>query len=258
MTQNGGGRPEGRSEGRLAGRLALITGASRGLGRAIALKFAEEGADLVLVARTVGALEEVDDQVKAMGRNATLVPLDITDFDALDRMGQALYDRFGKLDVLVGNAAMLGILSPLSHVDPKVWKSTLDLDLTANWRLLRSMDPLLRASDSGRAIFVTSGVTQRTVPYWGPYAIAKAGLETMVRMYAAEMAHTKVRANLVNPGPMRTGLRAEAYPGEDPQSVPEPEQLAGAFVPLAEAACQLNGEWIAADEWIKAQTLQRQ
>jgi NAD(P)-dependent dehydrogenase (short-subunit alcohol dehydrogenase family) len=246
------------SGGRLSGRLALVTGASRGLGRAIALKFAEEGADLVLVARTVGALEELDDQIKALGRNATLVPLDITDYDALDRMGQALYDRFKKLDVLVGNAAMLGILSPLAHVDPKIWKSTLDLNLTANWRLLRSMDPLLRSSDSGRAIFVTSGITQRTVPYWGPYTIAKSALEAMVRMYAAEVAHTNVRANLVNPGPMRTAMRAEAFPGEDPQSVPAPEQLADAFVPLAEASCQLNGEWIAVDEWLKAKSAKRQ
>lgn len=254
MTQS----PGGRHEGRLWGRLALITGASRGLGRAIALKFAEEGADLILIARTVGGLEEVDDRVKAMGRNATLVPLDITDFDALDRMGQALYDRFKKLDVLVGNAATLGILSPLAHVDPKIWKSTLDLDLTANWRLLRSMDPLLRASESGRAIFVTSGITQRVVPYWGPYTVAKAALESMVRMYAAEMAHTKVRVNLVNPGPMRTALRAEAFPGEDPQSVPAPEDLAEAFVPLAEASCELNGEWIAADEWLQARKTKRQ
>jgi NAD(P)-dependent dehydrogenase (short-subunit alcohol dehydrogenase family) len=246
------------SGGRLSGRLALITGASRGLGRAIALKFAEEGADLVLVARTVGALEELDDQIKALGRNATLVPLDITDYDALDRMGQALYDRFKKLDVLVGNAAMLGILSPLAHVDPKIWKSTLDLNLTANWRLLRSMDPLLRSSDSGRAIFVTSGITQRTVPYWGPYTIAKAALESMVRMYAAEVAHTSVRANMVNPGPMRTAMRAEAFPGEDPQSVPAPEELAEAFVPLAEASCQLNGEWVAADEWLKGRAQKRQ
>ncbi|MGE0660234.1 MAG: SDR family NAD(P)-dependent oxidoreductase [Reyranellaceae bacterium] len=248
----------GQTGGRLAGRLALITGASRGLGRALALKFAAEGADLVLVARTVGALEEIDDQVKALGRNATLVPLDVTDFDALDRMGQALHDRFGRLDVLVGNAAMLGILSPLAHVDAKIWKSTLDLNLTANWRLLRSMDPLLRASPAGRAIFVTSGITRRTVPYWGPYTIAKSALEAMVRMYAAEMAHTTVKVNLVNPGPMRTGMRVEAFPGEDPMTVPAPEELAEAFVPLAEASCQLNGEWVAADEWLAAQKLTRQ
>ena len=244
--------------GRLAGRLALVTGASRGLGRAIALKFAEEGADLVLVARTVGALEEVDDQVKALGRQATLVPLDIPDFDALDRMGQALFDRFGRLDVVVGNAATLGILSPLAHVDPKIWKSTIDLNLTANWRLLRSADPLLRASPAGRAIFVTSGITKRTVPYWGPYTVAKTALESMVRMYAAEMAHTSVKVNLVNPGPMRTGMRVEAFPGEDPQTVPPPEDLAEAFVPLAAADCQLNGEWIAADEWLAARKLTRQ
>jgi NAD(P)-dependent dehydrogenase (short-subunit alcohol dehydrogenase family) len=254
MTQTTGGRPHGR----LAGRLALITGASRGLGRAIALKFAQEGADLILVARTVGALEELDDQVRGLGRQATLVPLDVTDFDALDRMGQALYERFGRLDVLVGNAAMLGILSPLAHVDAKIWKSTLDLNLTANWRLLRAMDPLLQASDAGRAIFVTSGITKRSAPFWGPYAVSKAALEAMVRLYAAEIAHTKVRANLVNPGPIRTGMRVEAFPGEDPESVPAPEQLAEAFVPLAEASCQLNGEWIAADEWLQAQKFARQ
>jgi NAD(P)-dependent dehydrogenase (short-subunit alcohol dehydrogenase family) len=148
--------------------------------------------------------------------------------------------------------------SPLAHVDPKIWKSTIDLNLTANWRLLRSADPLLRASPAGRAIFVTSGVTRRTVPYWGPYTVAKSALESMVRMYAAEMAHTSVKVNLVNPGPMRTGMRVEAFPGEDPQSVPPPEELAEAFVPLAAADCQLNGEWIAADEWLAARKLTRQ
>ncbi len=186
------------------------------------------------------------------------MPLDLTDFDAIDRMGQALHDRFGRLDVLVGNAAVLGILSPLAHIDQPVWQSTIDLNLNANWRLLRSCDPLLRAAPAGRAIFVTSGITQHAAPYWGPYAVSKAALEAMVRIYAEEIAHTNVRANLINPGPMRTKLRAQAYPGEDPKSATPPEHLAGAFVPLAEASCQLNGQWIAADEWLAAQGAKKQ
>jgi NAD(P)-dependent dehydrogenase (short-subunit alcohol dehydrogenase family) len=250
------------SNGRLAGKLALVNGASRGLGRAVAERFAAEGAHVVAVARTVGGLEELDDAIKVRatqtGGKATLVPLDLTDFDALDSMGQALYDRFGKLDVLVGNAATLGILSPMSHIGAPIWKATIDLNLTANWRLLRSCDPLLQRAPAGRAIFVTSGITQQPAPYWGPYAVSKAALESMVRIYAAEMAHTKVRANLINPGPMRTKLRVEAFPGEDPMSVPPPEDLAGAFVPLAEESCTLNGQWVTADEWRNAQGTQRQ
>lgn len=252
------------TQGKLAGKLALVTGASRGLGRAVAERFAAEGAHVIAVARTVGGLEELDDAIQRKAKNdrtggsATLVPMDLTEFDAIDRMGLALHQRFGKLDVLVGSAALLGILSPLAHIDAPVWKATIDTNLTANWRLLRSMDPLLQAAPAGRAIFVTSGITQHIRPYWGPYAVTKAALEVMVKMYAEEVAHTKVRANLINPGPLRTGLRAKAFPGEDPLSQPTPEEVAPAFLPLALESCEMNGQWVAADEWLKAQNERRQ
>lgn len=234
--------------GRLAGRLALITGASRGLGAAIARRFAAEGAQLVLVARTVGGLEEVDDAVRAAGSSATLVPLDLSDFDAIDRLGQSLYERFGRLDILVGNAAFLGTLSPLGHITPRDWSTVVNLNLTANWRLIRSLDPLLRASDGGRAIFVTDALAREPKAYWGAYAVTKAALESLVRVYADEVAKTKVRANLVDPGRLRTALRARAYPGERPESVPPPESATEAFVALAETACARHGELIVATE----------
>ncbi len=228
--------------GRLNGRIALVTGASRGIGRALATRFAEEGADLVLVARTTGALEELDDEIQALGRHATLVPLDLKDMEAIDRLGAALYERHGKLDILVGNAAQLGGLGPLGHCKPTVWDDVLAVNVTANWRLIRSMDPLLRASESGRAIFVTSAVTDGVFPYWGPYATSKAALEAMVRTYAAEVTKTQVRVNLVDPGIVRTEMRAKAFPGEDPTPLPTPENITGIFVDLAEPTCVRNGE----------------
>ncbi len=232
---------------RLDGRIALITGASRGIGAAVAKRFAAEGAHVVLVARTTGGLEEVDDAIRgAGGADATLVPLDLAEPDAIDKLGASLFERFGRLDVLVGNAGLLGTLSPMAHVEPDVWDSVIQLNLTANWRLIRSLDPLLRASDAGRAIFVTSGVGQQTVPYWGPYAVSKAGLDMMVKIYAAEIAKTAIRANLVNPGGTRTGMRAEAMPGEDPMTLPAPEEITGVFVDLAEPACTMNGEIVQA------------
>src|SRR5262245_12186512 len=193
--------------GRMAGRLALITGASRGLGAAAALAFAREGAHCVLVARTVGGLEAVDDRIKALGGSATLVPLDVTDGPGIDRLGLALYERFGRLDVLLGNAGILGTLSPIGHIEPAVFEQVMAVNVTANWRLIRSMDPLLRRSDAGRAIFVTSGISRKAVPYWSAYAASKAALDVMVGTYAAEVAHTAVRVNLYNPGPMRTAMR---------------------------------------------------
>lgn len=235
---------------RLAGRLALITGASRGIGRAVAERFAAEGAHVVLVARTVGGLEEADDAIKAIGGEATLVPLDLTDFDAIDRLGQALFDRWKRLDIVVGNAGILGELTPMAHLEPKMWSRTLDINLTANWRLLRSMDPLLRAAPAGRAMFVTSGITRHVVPYWAAYAVTKAALEKMVLTYAAETASTNLRVNLINPGPARTALRAAAFPGEDPKSVPAPAELTEAFVALAEEKCTLHGQFVAADQWV--------
>jgi NAD(P)-dependent dehydrogenase (short-subunit alcohol dehydrogenase family) len=232
-------------EGRLAGRVALVTGASRGIGRAVALRFAREGADLILAATTQGALEEVDDEIRAMGRSATLVPADLTDYALIDRMGAAVYERWGRLDVLVGNAGVLGILSPLGHISPETWENVIAVNVTANWRLIRSFDPLLRASDAGRAIFVTSGVSGGRA-YWGAYAVSKGALETMVRTYAAEVAKTPVRANLINPGPTRTRMRAQAYPGEDPNTLKTPDDVAGAFVDLAVPGCAINGEIVEA------------
>jgi len=242
---------------RLAGRLALITGASRGIGAAVAKLFAREGAHIVAVARTVGGLEALDDQIKAEGGEATLVPLDITDGAGIDRLGAALHGKFGRLDILVGNAAMLGVLSPVGHIDPPLFERTLDINVTANYRLIRSLDPLLRQSDAGRAIFVTSGASKRAIPFWSLYCSTKAALESLVLCYAAEVESTKIRVNLINPGPTRTKMRAEAFPGEDPLSLPTPEAIAEAFLPLAEERCTLHGAWVAADEWLKTRTTAR-
>ncbi|HEY6979319.1 SDR family NAD(P)-dependent oxidoreductase [Reyranella sp.] len=233
---------------RLKGRVALVTGASRGLGAAAALAYGREGAHCVLVARTVGGLEAVDDQIKAVGGSATLVPLDVTDGPGIDRLGAALYERFGKLDVLLGNAGLLGELAPIGHVEPRIFERVLAVNVTANWRLIRSLDPLLRRSDAGRAIFVTSGVSRRVVPYWSAYAASKAALDMMVGVYAAESAHTSVKVNLYNPGPTRTRMRKEAFPGEDPETVSPPEAHAEALIRLALPSCTLNGQWVAGDE----------
>ncbi|HEY7687737.1 MAG TPA: SDR family NAD(P)-dependent oxidoreductase [Dongiaceae bacterium] len=235
-----------QSTKRLAGRIALITGASRGIGAAVARRFAQEGAELVLVARTVGGLEEVDDAVRAAGSKATLVPLDLRDFDAIDRLGASLYERFKRLDVLVGNAAMLGTLSPVHHLAPREWQQTIDLNLTANWRLIRSLDPLLRQSPAGRAIFVTADVGRLPKPFWGAYAASKAGLETIVRMYAVEIAPTSaLRVNLIDPGRVGTSLRARAYPGEKRENLPTPDSVTEPFVRLAEASCEEQGSLVA-------------
>jgi NAD(P)-dependent dehydrogenase (short-subunit alcohol dehydrogenase family) len=226
---------------RLAGRLALVTGATRGIGRAVALAFAREGAHLILVGRTTGALEEADDEIRALGGNATLLTLDLRNHDKIDALGPTIYQRWEKLDVLVGNAGVLGPLSPLGHVTADAWQEVLDVNLNANWRLIRTLDPLLRRSDAGRAIFVSSGVAASPRAYWGPYAVAKAGLEALVKTYAHEVENTPVRANLVNPGPTRTAMRAKAFPGEAPQSLKAPEAVTSTFVRLAEPSCRDNG-----------------
>ncbi|HIE20076.1 MAG TPA: SDR family NAD(P)-dependent oxidoreductase [Rhodospirillales bacterium] len=237
----------GATGGRLEGRIALITGASRGIGAAVAKRFAEEGARLVLTARTPGALEEIDDEIqKITGEPATLVPLDLTDFDAIDQMGAAIFERFKKLDILVGNAGQLGTLSPMGHLKPEVWAGVMDVNLTANWRLIRSMDPLLKASDAGRAMFVSSAVGRKARAYWGAYAVSKAALEMMALIYAAEVEKTNVRVNLINPGATRTAMRAKAFPGEDPNTLHTPESITGTFVELAEASCTRNGELLVA------------
>ena len=227
---------------RLKDRKALVTGASRGIGAAVARRFAQEGAHLILVARTTGALEEIDDDIQNIsGEPATLVPMDLTDFDEIDHMGAALHERYGHLDILVGNAGILGSLSPMGHVDPKTWDQVMSINLTANWRLVRCMDPLLQRSDAGRAIFVTSTVGAEAHAYWAAYSVSKAALEMMVKIYAKENANSRVRANLINPGSTRTGMRAQAMPGEDPKTVKAPEDVTDAFVQLAGPACEHNG-----------------
>ena len=229
---------------RLEGRLALITGASRGIGAAVARRFAAEGAHVILVARTVGGLEERDDEIRASGGSATLVPLDLRDFDKIDQMGASLYQRFGKLDILVANAGVLGVLSPMGHIAPKVWAEVIDTNLTANWRLIRSLDPLLRLSASGRAVFSTCAAGSEVTPYWGAYAASKAALETMVRIYAGEVAKTAIRVNLVDPGIVATRLRLQGFPAEDRARLKMPDDVVEPFVALAAADCALNGEII--------------
>lgn len=236
--------------GRLAGRIALVTGASRGIGAAVARRFAAEGAKLILTARTVGGLEEVDDAIRAAGgQPSLLVPLDIKQYDALDQLGAALFERFGKLDILVGNAGILGPLTPVGHIEIQQWQDVLDINLTANWRLLRSMDPLLRLSDAGRAIFVSSRAAQNPRPYWGGYAVSKAALEMMVQTYALEVRNvTPVRANLIDPGATRTKMRMAAYPGEDPESRPMPDEITETFVRLASPDFTETGQVFKAQE----------
>lgn len=232
------------AQGRLAGRVALITGASRGIGAAVARRFAAEGAHVVLVARTVGGLEELDDGIRTAGGSATLVPMDLRDCDAIDRLGAALFERYKRLDILVGNAGLLGTLTPIAQVKPAEWAEVLDVNVTANWRLIRSMDPLLRAADAGRAMFVTSTVGHAVRAYWASYAVSKAALEMMVGVYAAEVQKTNLRVNLINPGAVRTRMRAKAYPGEDPMTLKTPEEITEAFVELAEPACARHGETV--------------
>jgi len=270
------------TEGQLAGRVAVVTGASRGVGAAIAKRYAAEGAHLVLVARgnkdleaiddavreaggaaiakryaAEGAhlvlvargnkdLEAIDDAVREAGGTATLVPLDLMDGAGIDRLGGAIAERYGRLDILVGNAGLLGPITPLSHVKPEMWERVMAVNVNANWHLIRSFDALLRAADAGRAIFVTSGVTRGARAYWGAYATSKAALEMLVATYAEETAKTSVRVNLVNPGAVRTGMRAKAMPGEDPMTLPPPEAVTDVFVELALPACRRHGAIVSA------------
>jgi len=226
----------------LEGRVALVTGASRGIGQAAAKALAAAGAHVILVARTVGGLEDVDDEIQKAGGSATLVPLDLKDFAALDRLGASIYERWGKLDAFFGNAGVLGAVTPLTHLEPKLFQELLDVNVTANWRLIRSLHPLLRASDAGRALFVTSGAARKHTPFWGGYAMAKAALESLALTYAAECADTTVKVNLLSPGPLRTAMRARAMPGEDPQTLAPPDAVAPLIVDLLSPSCEKNGE----------------
>jgi NAD(P)-dependent dehydrogenase (short-subunit alcohol dehydrogenase family) len=221
------------SNNRLKDRIALITGASRGIGRAVALRFAQEGAQVLLLARNRKGLEEVDDAIKAIGGKATLIPLDLADGKAVDALGPSLYERFGKLDVLVGNAAILGRLSPLTHIPAEHWERSFAVNVTANWRLIRTLDPLLRRSEAGRVIFVTSGVARIARAYWAPYSVAKAALEALAKTYANETSDSAIKVNLLDPGATATLMRAEAYPGEDQATLRTPDEVAERFVALA-------------------------
>ena len=227
--------------GRLEGKLALVTGASRGLGRSAALALAREGAHIIAMARTEGGLTELDDEIQALGGSATLVPADMKDFAAIDRLGAAIFERWKKLDILIGNAGILGKLTPMPHVEPKLWDDVMAVNVTANYRLIRSLDPLLRAADAGRAVFMSSGLAHRCWAYWGPYSISKAALEAMAKTYAAEVATTNLKVNCFSPGPTRTRMRSLAMPGEDPEGLPHPDEVATQIVPMCLAEFADNG-----------------
>lgn len=205
-----------------SGRIVLVTGASRGIGYATAKNLAAAGAHVIAIARTQGGLEDLDDDIKAAGGQCTLVPMDLKDGDSIDRLGKALYDRFGKLDGLLLNAGQLGDITPLPHIKPADWDSVMSVNLTSNYRLIRALDPLLRASDAGRVVAVTSSVAQSHRAYWGAYAVSKAGLEAMANIYAQETEITSVRVNTYDPGGTRTAMRAKAVPGEDASLLPDP------------------------------------
>ena len=226
----------------LSGRVALVTGASRGIGAAVAKAYAKAGAHVILTARTTGALEEVDDAIRAAGGKATIMPLNLLDLDKIDVMGPAIAEKFGRLDIVVGNAAMLGSLTPLGHVDAKEWQRVMDLNVNANFRLLRTLDPLLRASDAGRVIMVSSSAAQSMRAYWGAYATSKAALEALTKVYAAEVLETPMKVNLIDPGATRTAMRAKAFPGEDPAKPKDPQDVVPLFLALASPACTLHGE----------------
>jgi NAD(P)-dependent dehydrogenase (short-subunit alcohol dehydrogenase family) len=229
----------------LEGSIALVTGASRGIGRAVALELARSGAHVIALARTQGALEDLDDAIRGAGSEATLVPCDLKDFDALDRLGAAIFERWGKLDILIGNGGVLGPLTPLAHVEPKQWEDVFAVNVTANWRLIRSLDPLLRAADAGRVVFISSGAAHAAdfKPYWGPYAITKAALDALARTYAAEtMNISQVKVMAANPGPLRTRMRAAAMPGEDPMSLKTPEDFAPKILELCSPGWTQTGK----------------
>ena len=221
-----------RSTPSLKGRIALVTGASRGIGYHTALALANAGAHVIAVARTVGGLEELDDEIQTNGGSATLVPMDLLEFEAIDRLGHSIHERWGKLDIMVANAGILGGLTPLEHFEPKVFEKVMALNVMANWRLICSLSPLLRQSDAGRAIFMTSEAAETQKPFWGAYASSKAALEAMVKTWATECRNTPLKINLFDPGAVRTALRAEAMPGEDPDTIRNPSQVADFLIDL--------------------------
>jgi len=223
-------------------RIALVTGASRGIGYWTALALAKQGAHVIAVARTTGGLEELDDAIQAAGGSATLVPMDLTDMQAVDRLGAAINDRWGKLDILVANAGVLGTISPVGHVEAKVFDKVMAVNVTATWRIIRSVEPLLIKSDAGRALILSSGVAHSARAFWGPYAASKAAVETLARVWAAETEKTSLNVNSIDPGATRTAMRAQAMPGENPDSLPHPSEIAEKLVPLCGPACSETGK----------------
>lgn len=237
-----------------SGRIALITGASRGIGRAVALALAKAGAHVVISARSAGALEELDDEIRAAGGSATILQLDLRKGDRIDAIGPTIYPRWGKLDIFIANAGLLGPLSPLPHVTADAWDLVMKVNLEANWRLIRTLDPLLRLSDAGRAAFVTSGAATGHHAYWGPYAVSKAGVEALARTWAAEAVNSPLRVNLINPGPTATHMRAKAFPGENPDTLPKPADIAPLFLDVVAKEQTANGELFNAREWLAKST----
>ncbi len=235
---------------RLKNKIALITGGSRGIGAAIAKRFAAEGAQLILVARTSSDLEKVDDEIQKFGPPAVLVPFDLTDLPRIDDMAKSIAERFGKLDILVGNAGILGPLTPVTHIPQSLWHTVMTTNLHANWHLLRAFEPLLKAAPDPRVVFVT-GDTRDPYAYWGAYLTSKSALEMMAKIYASEVAHTSMKVNLVNPGSIGTSMYAESSPGIDLSQITQPEAITEAFVRVAETACPWHGEILYAKdkEW---------
>jgi NAD(P)-dependent dehydrogenase (short-subunit alcohol dehydrogenase family) len=228
----------------LSGRLVLVSGASRGIGRAVAVAAARAGAELIITGRTIGALEEVDDEIRDAGATATIVQLDMTDFPAIPRLAAAIASRWQRLDGFVANAGMLPALTPVGHVTQENWDQSLAVNLTGQWHMIRAFDPLLRAAPAGRAILVSSGAAVGSQPFWGPYAAAKAGLEALGRSWAGESEQTNLRINMMNPGATATKMRASAFPGEDQATLPTPEAIAPAFIALLSDGCRHHGELI--------------
>lgn len=226
----------------LSGKLALVTGASRGIGYHSALTLAKQGAHVIAVARTVGGLEELDDEIQTAGGSATLVPFDLLDFDAIDRLGASIYERWGKLDILVANAGMLGDLSPLEHIEPKSFEKTMALNVTANWRLIGSMSQLLRSADNPRAVFMTADAPDHCKPFWGPYTSSQSALQALVKTWAAECEKTPLRINMLDTGPMRTAMRAAAMPGEDAEKIAHPSEISESLLQLVSEKLSENGK----------------
>ncbi len=231
------------------GKIALVTGATRGIGRAIALGLAQQGAHIIAVGRTQGGLEELDDDIGKTAGSCSLVPADLKDAEGIDRLGGVIAERWGHLDILIGNAGQLGMVGPAAHIDPKSWDDVMAVNVTANWRLIRAMDPLLRAAPAGRAVFVTSGASRHLRPFFALYSASKAALDALVTCYAKEVEKMPLRVNLLNPGPIRTAMRQKFMPGEDPMSVTPPEDLIPLFLELCSPNCTRNGEWVDFQEW---------